>query len=94
MDETQTSGAGWDSWLAARVGNAIDAATDRALNRPQLGSDPGQAYGVDQNGRIYTLGQTNGQIQAQVQTGAQTSLGALMPWLIIGAVVFLAVGSK
>jgi hypothetical protein len=92
MDET--SNGGMDSWMSARLGNAIDALTDRALNRPQMGSDPAQAYGVDQNGRIYTLGQVNGQISAQVNTAAPVGSNKLMPWLIIAAVVFFAIESK
>lgn len=93
MDETSNGGQ-MDSWMSARLGNAIDALTDRALNRPQMGSDPAQAYGVDQSGRIYTLGQANGQITAQVSTGAPVGTNKLLPWLIIAAVVFFAVESK
>jgi hypothetical protein len=92
MDDTTQSG-GIDAWVMARVGNAIDVYTDRALNRPQTIYDPAQAYGMDQNGRIYTLGQTNGQITAQVQTQAG-SLGSMMPWLLVAGVVLLVMGSK
>lgn len=91
MDETSNGGGvQMDAWVAARLGNAIDAMTDRTRNQPQMWSDPAQAYGVDQNGRIYTLGQTNGQVSAQVNTGAPAGGNKLLPWLIIAAVVFFA----
>jgi hypothetical protein len=92
MDETQNPGFN-DAWLSARIGNAIDVLTDRALNRPQLGSDPSQAYGVDANGQLYQLGQVNGQIRAQVSTSG----GGLVisPTMILLAIVgFVLLGSK
>jgi hypothetical protein len=56
-----------------------------------MGSDPAQAYGVDQNGRVYTLGQTNSQVVAQVNTGAPVGgFGKLMPWLLVALVVYAA----
>lgn len=91
MDDTQTPGFN-DAWLSARIGNAIDVLTDRALNRPQLGSDPSQAYGVDANGNLYQLGQVNGQIKAQVATGNAVTIS---PTLILLAIVgFVLMGSK
>jgi hypothetical protein len=88
MDETQST-SGWDAWLMARVGNAIDAKVDRVLNQPQYISDPSQAYGVDQNGRIYQLGQSNGQIAATIQTTAPAKNSMLLLLLAVGAVLLL-----
>lgn len=93
MDETNDNGGQvsyTDAWLSARVGNAIDALVDRTLARPQMGSDAAQAYGVDQNGNLYSLGQRNAQVVAQVQTRtAGQTVSPLMLMLIIGAVVLL-----
>lgn len=84
-------GAGFSSWFLARAGNAIDAIVDRQIRQPQYLNDAGQQYGVDSNGRIYQLGQTNGQIVAQVQTNKQS----ISPILIIAAVVLIvALGNK
>lgn len=91
MVDTQNSG--WDSWLMARVGNAIDIGVDRVLQRPQFGSDPAQAYGVDQNGRIYQLGQTNGQIRATVQTNVNP-MGNMGTLLLLGLIALVVMESK
>ena len=85
MDETQ------DAWLSARLGNAIDAWVDRTLARPQIGSDPSQAYGIDANGNIYQLGQTNMQIAAQVNsTKAANSNSMLMLVMVVGLIIMAA----
>lgn len=80
-----SDGAGFSSWFLARAGNAIDAIVDRQIRQPQYLNDAGQQYGVDGNGRIYQLGQTNGQIVAQVNRPATT----ISPVLIIGAILLL-----
>jgi hypothetical protein len=88
MDDTTTQ----DAWLSARVGNAIDVLVDRVLARPQLGSDPSQAYGVDGNGNIYQLGQVNGQVVAQVNNGkpATANSNLLLIALVVGVVFMVA----
>lgn len=94
MDETTDTGLG-DAWLSARLGNAIDAGVDRVLNRPQFAGDPAQAYGVDQNGNLYTLGKTNSQIAAQVTT--QTAAGGgftISPLLVLVVLAVLAIEAK
>lgn len=95
MDETQT-GFGWDSWLMARVGNAIDVSVDRVLNKPQYMTDPSQAYGVDAYGNMYRLGQMNGQVTATVNQNAAPAglFGGISPWLIMAVVVVLVLESK
>lgn len=82
-----SDGAGFSSWFLARAGNAIDAIVDRQIRQPQYLNDAGQQWGVDGNGNIYQLGQTNGQIVAQVNRPAQQ----ISPLLIIGAIVLLVV---
>ncbi|MYN45790.1 hypothetical protein GTP23_12105 [Pseudoduganella sp. FT93W] len=94
MDETQSKGSNWDAWTQAVLGNAINAAIDRVAARPQLGSDPSQAYGIDERGNIYRLGQTNAQISAQVQTNKAGTVAGLPVWLIVGAVVLFAIEAK
>jgi hypothetical protein len=85
-------GAGYSSWFLARAGNAIDVLVDRAIRQPQYLNDVGRQYGVDDNGNLYQLGQTNGQIIAQVNKGSQTISPTM---LIIGAVLLVVLlGSK
>jgi hypothetical protein len=91
MDETNSNPL--DAWLGARVGNAIDVWVDRTLNRPQFTNDPSQAYGVDGNGNLYQLGQTNGQIVAQVNTGRPVNSG-MNSLLIIGLIALVVMGAK
>lgn len=87
MEETQNS-SNWDSWMMARLGFAIDATVDRIVARPTLGYDPAQAYGMDEQGRLYQLGQTNAHVSATVNnTGGAVALNPLMLLLIIGAIV-------
>jgi hypothetical protein len=90
MDETQSTYSG-DAWMQARLGNAVDALVDRVLMKPQYISDPGQAYGVDQAGNIYQLGQTNGQLAATIQTRApgMPSNSMLLLLVVVGAVLLL-----
>jgi hypothetical protein len=89
MDETTNNG--WDAWAQAVTGTAINAVVDRVLNRPQFGSDPAQAYGMDANGNLYTLGKANGQITAQVTNTQQSSIAGIpVTWLVLAAVVYLA----
>lgn len=93
MDETQ-NGTNWDAWSQAVVGTAIGAIVDRVVQRPQLGVDPSQQYGVDDQGRIYQLGKTNAQISANVQRNDGGSVAGVPVWLIVGAVILFAVESK
>ncbi|MEH6434240.1 hypothetical protein [Massilia sp. DD77] len=93
MDEQQQSGS-WDAWIQATAGYAIGAYVDRELRATQGMYDPAQAYGVDQSGRVYQLGQTNQQITATVAPTVGGSLGGLMPWLIIGAVILFATSGR
>ncbi|MTV36278.1 hypothetical protein [Duganella radicis] len=85
MDETADN-----AWLNARLGNAIDVWVDRTLNRPQLGYDPAQAYGMDANGNLYQLGQTNSQVVAQVNSTKGGNNNLLLLVLIVGAIVMVA----
>jgi hypothetical protein len=92
MDETQNNGfGGWDAWAQAVAGDAIGAVVDRYRYGPQVLGDGGQAYGVDQNGRMYTLGQTNGQLSATIQTRAP---GSISPWLIVAVAIFAVLELK
>ena len=92
-DTTQTPG--WDAWGQAVLGNAVSAWVDRELRVPQRMYDPAQAYGMDGNGNIYALGQTNGQISATVTSTRGDAFGGLLPWLLIGGVLaFVLSGSK
>jgi hypothetical protein len=87
-----SDGAGYSSWFLARAGNAIDAIVDRQIRQPQYLTDTSQQYGVDDTGHIYQLGQTNGQIVAQVNNKGGQSIS---PLLLIGLVVLVvAMGSK
>lgn len=89
MEET-TQPMGWDSWTQAVVGNAVGAWVDREFRVPQRMYDPAQAYGVDANGNLFTLGQTNSQITANVVPTRGDAFGGLLPWLLIGGVILLA----
>lgn len=94
MDEQNQQGSP-DAWFLARLGNAVDAWVDREVRGPQRYYDPSQAYGMDGNGNIYTLGQTNGQISATVTPTRGDAFGGLLPWLLIGGVILLVTsGSK
>jgi hypothetical protein len=95
MDQT-TQAMGWDSWTQAVLGNAVGAWVDREIRAPQRMYDSAQAYGMDANGNLFTLGQTNSQITANVvPTNGAGSFGSLLPWLLIGGVILFAVsGSK
>jgi hypothetical protein len=46
-------------WATAKLGRVIDVAIDRTIHQQQVIVDPAQAYGVDDNGNIYRLGQYN-----------------------------------
>lgn len=85
-----SDGAGFSSWFLARAGNAIDAIVDRQIRQPQYLNDAGQQWGVDGNGNIYQLGQTNGQIVAQVNKPAHQ----ISPLLIIGAILLVVMLEK
>ena len=79
------------TWLAARLGNAIDVSVDRVINTPQVVYDASQAYGVDGNGQIYQLGKTNQQAVKGPVVGAANPQMLLM---IIIAIVMLAKDHK
>jgi hypothetical protein len=76
------------AWTLSQLGNVIDAYVDRTINAPQVVHDASQAYGVDQNGNLYQLGQPNmgGQVGGQVSVG-----GSPLMLLLIGVVIFMAV---
>lgn len=85
-----TEGASYNAWIMARIGNGIDALVDRAIIRQPIMAAGGQQYGVDENGRMYVLGQTNSQVVAQVQKSQ-----AISPVLLIGIVALVVVlGAK
>lgn len=93
MDETQNNDAG--AWFLSRLGFAIDTYVDRTLNRPQVVYDAAQAYGVDENGNLYRLGQPAG--YGYTPTGGTVSVGGnpLMLLLLIGGLLYMASsGSK
>jgi hypothetical protein len=93
MDQTD-NGYSSDAWLSARLGNAIDVIVDRTLSRPQLGSDPSQAYGIDANGNVYQLGQMNGQVRATVTPTNGGGLTISPTLILIGIAAFMLLGSK
>lgn len=92
MDDT-TQPSGLDAWVMARLGNAIDVGVDRALNRQPTMVDPGQAYGVDQNGNIYQLGKANGQLSASIQT-TSPQRSNMTVLLLVGLVLLIAMEAK
>ena len=99
MDEPMGNSGGWDAWAQAITGNAINAAVDRVMHRPQYMSDPSIQYGMDANGNLYQLGQPNGQVTAQVQQTAARASGTTIfgvpTWLVLaGAVLYFTVGRK
>lgn len=55
MADTSDLGA----WTLSKLGTVIDAYVDRTINSPQVVHDASAAYGVDSNGNLYNLGQTN-----------------------------------
>lgn len=88
MNETQNSDAG--AWFLSRLGYAIDSYVDRTINRPQVVYDASQAYGVDENGNLYRLGQPAN--YGYNQTGGTVSVGGnpLMLVLLVGGLLYLA----
>ncbi|WP_373986990.1 hypothetical protein [Duganella sp. BuS-21] len=98
MDQYDTApsvtgdGAGFNAWVLARAGNAIDAIVDRQVRGPQYLNDSGQQFGMDGGGRLYQLGQAGGQVVAQVK---QTGPAAINPIFILGLIALVVVmGSK
>ena len=85
MDET--SSVPLDAWLASRAGFAIDTWVDRTVNKPQIVYDASQAYGVSDNGTLYTLGRPGSNVGA-VGGGVNSTL------LLIGIVLLVVLGSK
>jgi hypothetical protein len=78
------------TWLLSRVGNALDALAYREINRgtmqPQLVSQ--QAYGQDEFGNVYMLGQP-----AQRPTPVQSVGGnGLLMLLLIGVGIYALAG--
>lgn len=82
MDQLQQQ----DAWALGGLGYAIGAYVDRELNKP-TNISANSAYGIDEQGRLYTLGQPAGQVQASVSNGKPAN--PMMLLLILGA-VFLA----
>jgi hypothetical protein len=77
MDETSGSSSSVDlgAWGLARLGHAIDVSVDRVIRDPQQIYDPSQAYGMDANGNLYTMGQNNSQMyRPQAPANPQTVL--------------------
>lgn len=75
MDDTQSQDGG--AWVLSRLGYAIDAYVDRQLNNPQIIQDHSAAYGMDQNGNLYKVGQPT-----TVQTVSPVA-GAINPTLLL-----------
>lgn len=90
MDETSYNDTGMTAWESARLGNAIDSLVDRVVNRPQMVADASQAYGVDAQGRIYQLGQVNGQMNPQ-QAGLPAQQNKMLPWIILAAIAYFVI---
>jgi hypothetical protein len=55
MDDLDTD-SGTQTWALSRLGYGIDALIDREINKPTAIANSG-AYGIDNQGRIYTVGQ-------------------------------------
>lgn len=84
MDETQ-NGPDVNAWALSRLGYAIDVWTDRQINQPQVIGDHSAAYGMDQNGNLYKVGQPT-----TVQTVSPISGGGGSMLLIVLAIAFMA----
>ncbi len=79
---------GWDAWAQAVAGKAINVAVDRVMHRPQYGMDPARAYGMDEQGNLYVVGQPSGVVTAQVSNGQQSLFG-IPVWMLAAGVVLL-----
>lgn len=82
MDETDNSAS---SWLSARLGRAVDTYVDNEIYKRQGMDSYGAAYGMDEHGNIYQVGQPNVQTAALPRTGISTQM-----MLLILAGVFFA----
>ena len=81
MDEDNSTSA----WLAARFGFAIDTWTDRQLRGGQTLSS-NQAYGQDEFGNVYPLGQP----YTPTRITSTPQMNPLFLLLLVGAVIFVA----
>lgn len=79
-----------DAWALSMLGSAIGAYVDREINKPTAISST-TAYGVDDRGNLYTLGQPAGQVVSNVSTAK--GLNGTMLLLILGG-LYLASKAK
>ena len=82
MDQPTPQGA----WDLAVLGPAIGAFVDRELNKP-VQIDPNSQYGMDGQGRLYTIGQPAGQVVAQTSMGGKPVNSQLLLLILIGAFI-------
>lgn len=81
-----------DAWALSMLGGAIGAYVDREINKPTAISST-TAYGVDERGNLYTLGQPAGQVTTSVSTGKVLGMSPTMLLLILGG-LYLASKAK
>lgn len=81
MDENESPGA----WVAARAGFALDTWIDRQLRGGQTLSS-NQAYGQDEYGNVYVLGQPN----TPTRVTSTPQMNPLFLLMLVGAVIFVA----
>ena len=79
MENTQ-QGSDPSAWFSATLGTAIGVYVDRTLNKG-LEIPPSTGYGMDDNGNIYTLGQTS-----QAPAAARNNNTLLLVMLVAFAV--------
>lgn len=79
-----------DAWGLARLGFAIDTYVDRQINSPQVLQDHSAAYGMDQNGNLYKVGQPT---QVQTLTPAQGG-GRITPMMLLLGLGLLYLATK
>lgn len=80
-------GVQMDAWMMSRLGFALDTYIDREINKPQLVYDQSQAYGVADDGTLYTLGRPASRVGA-VGGGVNSTL------LLVGIVLLVVLASK
>lgn len=72
-----------DAWALSALGTAIGAYVDREINKPTAIANSG-AYGIDERGNLYTLGQPAGQVVSNVSTTGRGVLSPTVLLLILG----------
>lgn len=65
------------TWALAALGSVIGAYVDREVNKPQV-IDNGGGYGIDDQGRMYALGQPTGGYMDPPQRPINTTLVLLI----------------